>query len=549
MAQQEQPDLIITDYHMPQLSGLELCQRLKQDPATGVDPRDHADGPRATTSSPPTPSRAASCRMLSKPFSPRQLLATVNEVLGAERRAAEGGRASMERADEREPRRWTSQRSVLTACRKTLYIPTTRRPRRRRCPAALLDEPAPTASVPAGCLRAACCGTTARSPTTTPPPGRSSSATSLPLRAWRPSRRRRRLARHGSACASRPPAVGVWNVLPGVVLAAFPHVEKQQQLGVIDARGQGARLRPRRRRRSASAAALGLDGHLARQAGRRPARLRRRSDPPPGPPARRACCATRSASPASRTSSNSLSEPARQHLRRAQPDLPGQQRDEGQPPRRRVLQAGVPRRDGGRWASAAWASRCTPTLQDRPEPAIYGQLEPPAGQDPPAGRRADGRPPRAQVPAADQRPLADHALPLARPSTPASSWPSRCSGRSRCSGCLFVLDKIGGEFDSVDSKLLNSIANESAIYLENAMLFEDVHGLMMGLLHSLTSAVDAKDAYTCGHSERVALLSRQLAAADRPARRARSSRSTWPACCTTSARSACPRRCCRRPAS
>ena len=82
-------------------------------------------------------------------------------------------------------------------------------------------------------------------------------------------------------------------------------------------------------------------------------------------------------------------------------------------------------------------------------------------------------------------------------------------------GCLFALDKHDGEFDSVDSKLLNSIANESAIYLENAMLFEDVHGLMMGLLHSLTSAVDAKDAYTCGHSERVALLSRHLAAADR----------------------------------
>jgi putative nucleotidyltransferase with HDIG domain len=78
-------------------------------------------------------------------------------------------------------------------------------------------------------------------------------------------------------------------------------------------------------------------------------------------------------------------------------------------------------------------------------------------------------------------------------------------------GCMFAVDKSAGEFDSVDSKLLSSIANESAIYLENAMLFEDVHGLMMGLLHSLTSAVDAKDAYTCGHSERVALLSRTLA--------------------------------------
>jgi HD-GYP domain-containing protein (c-di-GMP phosphodiesterase class II) len=78
-------------------------------------------------------------------------------------------------------------------------------------------------------------------------------------------------------------------------------------------------------------------------------------------------------------------------------------------------------------------------------------------------------------------------------------------------GCIYVLDKEHGDFDSVDSKLLNSIANESAIYLENAVLFEDVHGLMMGLLHSLTSAVDAKDAYTCGHSERVAVFSKMLA--------------------------------------
>jgi putative nucleotidyltransferase with HDIG domain len=78
-------------------------------------------------------------------------------------------------------------------------------------------------------------------------------------------------------------------------------------------------------------------------------------------------------------------------------------------------------------------------------------------------------------------------------------------------GCLYALDKNHGDFDSADSKLLNSIANESAIYLENAILFEDVHGLMMGLLHSLTSAVDAKDAYTCGHSERVAVLSKLLA--------------------------------------
>jgi putative nucleotidyltransferase with HDIG domain len=78
-------------------------------------------------------------------------------------------------------------------------------------------------------------------------------------------------------------------------------------------------------------------------------------------------------------------------------------------------------------------------------------------------------------------------------------------------GVLFCLDKENGEFDTVDSKLLNSIGNEAAIFIENVLLYEDVRGLMMGLLHSLTSAVDAKDAYTCGHSERVALLSKMLA--------------------------------------
>jgi CheY-like chemotaxis protein len=81
IALQEKPDLLITDYHMPHLSGLELCRRMKQNESTRSIPsimltaRGYHLEPRDTQES-------GILRMLSKPFSPRQLLATVNELLG-----------------------------------------------------------------------------------------------------------------------------------------------------------------------------------------------------------------------------------------------------------------------------------------------------------------------------------------------------------------------------------------------------------------------------------------------------------------------------------
>jgi len=80
MATQEKPDLLITDYHMPLLSGIELCRRLKQSaqtrsiPAIMLTARGYHLEEQDTAES-------GILRMLSKPFSPRQLLATVNEVL------------------------------------------------------------------------------------------------------------------------------------------------------------------------------------------------------------------------------------------------------------------------------------------------------------------------------------------------------------------------------------------------------------------------------------------------------------------------------------
>jgi putative nucleotidyltransferase with HDIG domain len=145
----------------------------------------------------------------------------------------------------------------------------------------------------------------------------------------------------------------------------------------------------------------------------------------------------------------------------------------------------------------------------RQEPVLYGPLSLPPGK---VHRLADEL---TEVLSERKSPLLVNDLSKDRTFGWLSEYASQLIAvplqrQEQVLGCMFGLDKHAGEFDSVDSKLLNSIANESAIYLENVMLFEDVHGLMMGLLHSLTSAVDAKDAYTCGHSERVALLSRQL---------------------------------------
>lgn len=81
IATAEHPDLIITDYHMPQLSGLELCQRLKADPQTAKIPAVMLTA-RGYHLEPQDTEQSGISRVLSKPFSPRQLLNTVNELLG-----------------------------------------------------------------------------------------------------------------------------------------------------------------------------------------------------------------------------------------------------------------------------------------------------------------------------------------------------------------------------------------------------------------------------------------------------------------------------------
>jgi len=87
-------------------------------------------------------------------------------------------------------------------------------------------------------------------------------------------------------------------------------------------------------------------------------------------------------------------------------------------------------------------------------------------------------------------------------------------GNQNFGGLLAINRTDTGDFGSQQVQLLNTIVERSAAFLENVRLYNDLEQLMMGMLHALISSTDAKDPYTCGHSQRVAFLSRHLATLD-----------------------------------
>lgn len=67
------------------------------------------------------------------------------------------------------------------------------------------------------------------------------------------------------------------------------------------------------------------------------------------------------------------------------------------------------------------------------------------------------------------------------------------------------------EFGTVEASLLSSVAAILGIHSGNIELYHQQAELMAGIVRALTSAIDAKDQYTCGHSDRVARVSVALA--------------------------------------
>ncbi len=59
-------------------------------------------------------------------------------------------------------------------------------------------------------------------------------------------------------------------------------------------------------------------------------------------------------------------------------------------------------------------------------------------------------------------------------------------------------------FSANDQKLLYALTSQAAIFIENARLERDIRSMFLSIIVAMASAVDAKDAYTHGHSLRVA---------------------------------------------
>lgn len=79
-------------------------------------------------------------------------------------------------------------------------------------------------------------------------------------------------------------------------------------------------------------------------------------------------------------------------------------------------------------------------------------------------------------------------------------------------GAVVALRKHGEDphVSSTDIKLVGAAAAAIGVLLENAALYADQRSMFLGTLRALTAAIDAKDRYTRGHSERVAYMAMKL---------------------------------------
>lgn len=97
-------------------------------------------------------------------------------------------------------------------------------------------------------------------------------------------------------------------------------------------------------------------------------------------------------------------------------------------------------------------------------------------------------------------PLIDNfvVVPISEGGTSRSGWIVSCNIRD------------GREYGTAEASLLGSVATILGTHSRNIELYREVEQLLVGFVQSLVSTLDAKDPYTRGHSERVALVAQRI---------------------------------------
>lgn len=83
IVKENKPDLIITDIDMPELNGIELCQKLKKDPDTGHIPIIILSC-KTQIQEISNDTKLGANAYFSKPFHPEELLKRVRTLIGSE---------------------------------------------------------------------------------------------------------------------------------------------------------------------------------------------------------------------------------------------------------------------------------------------------------------------------------------------------------------------------------------------------------------------------------------------------------------------------------
>ncbi len=85
--------------------------------------------------------------------------------------------------------------------------------------------------------------------------------------------------------------------------------------------------------------------------------------------------------------------------------------------------------------------------------------------------------------------------------------------RDKAKGVLLVGDRQPGGFAGEETFVIEKIASQISVALENAKLYEDMRNLFISTVSSLANAIDAKSPWTKGHSERVMNIAAKIAEA------------------------------------